>query len=126
VVVLEPKEWVGRRFPLARHIHGIESLDEGAWTVLLYHHNCPQCEAALDALVQGPHRASGRIALVELPPYSPRTAPQLAGCASCQAGRLDEARDWFAQTPVTLYLVNGTVIQVDDRAGQQHTEAIHP
>lgn len=46
VVLLEPEKWVGRRCPLLPYTDIGEDLSRGRWIVVLYRHDCRQCEAA--------------------------------------------------------------------------------
>lgn len=106
-VVLEPVAWIDKPFPLLEFVETDAELTGGSWRVVLYHHDCPDCQAKLDALR---NEATGeRILLLEIPPY---------GSAADDAwteftrGRLGDDWDWFVETPVELWLEKGVVREV--------------
>jgi hypothetical protein len=111
-VLLEPERWLGRRFPLLRHIDIGERLCEGNWIVVLYHHDCPECgrvvptfagfAAKLARTEEGP-----RVALVEIPPYG--EPPDDSLLSGVLFARLSDAHDWFCVTPQVLSLAQGKV-----------------
>jgi len=117
-VVLEPESWVGRRLPLLPHITGVNRLDEGKWLVLLHSRGCPECEAVIDDVSRrvAAGQWEGQVALVELPSLRPGRSDPVR-YPGCQVGQLDRSRDWFAETPITLELTDGTVTKVTPRAG---------
>ena len=117
IVVLKPETWIGKRFPLLDYIDIGEKLKEGRWFVVLYHHDCPDCQAVLPkcerlsrTLVE--RGEATQVALIEMPPYndfgdSPgfkRTPYVLA--------RLSDTKEWSVETPLQLILQNGVVAQV--------------
>jgi hypothetical protein len=119
LVVLEPEKWIGHRFDLADHIDIGSQLLTGDWIVLLVHHDCDHCAAAVPRYVAeyGGGRGSevggrnARLAVIEMPPFGGATDPppwQLP--PSVLSGRLDQTRDWFATTPVALQVKAGIVI----------------
>ncbi len=115
IVVLEPETWVGKRFPLLGHVDIGDSLADGQWIVLLYHHDCPHCQDVLphyellaQATPDGP--AATGVALSELPPFGSHGETTTA--ESPLHGRLAETKDWFVQTPTEIQLDRGTVISV--------------
>ncbi len=103
LVVLEPERWVGRRFPLLEHIDVGSKLAQGEWTVVLYHDQCPKCRKRI-ALERRTAGREGKLALVEMPPYS--AAPPPAGALH---GRLSNAFERFAVAPLVVRLREGTV-----------------
>jgi uncharacterized membrane protein YphA (DoxX/SURF4 family) len=112
-VVLEPEKWIGKRFPLLKHIDIGRKLSTGKWIVVLYDHNCSHCQAALPKYWQTAKAFSEqsdapRIAMVELPPFAER-AEQFAIMLPLEAGKLAPNKEWFAQAPVELKLVDGIV-----------------
>jgi hypothetical protein len=126
LIVLEPENWVGQRLSLADHILADHinigrELATGQWIVLLVHHDCDHCAAAV-ATELGARRwelGAGvdrvRLAVVEMPPFADATDPppwQLP--PAVLAGRLDQTRDWFATTPVALNVKDGIVISAKD------------
>lgn len=119
-VVLRPEKWVGGAFPLARHIDVGKQLAGGLWTVVLYHHDCPDCKRVLPQYEKAARESrqslqAPRVALIELPPYRPKEQPsrsQPTGSA-CLHGRLSDVRQWFVATPAVVSLVEGDVVKVE-------------
>lgn len=113
LVVLDPDAWVGKPFPLLRHIDTANDLGVGRWIVLLYHHDCNRCKAAIEQLARSSIRqASGQpanqIALVEVPPYGPPPQMPLGAIHA----RLGMAREWFVAAPVEITVDSGQVVGV--------------
>ncbi|MHC4178550.1 MAG: MauE/DoxX family redox-associated membrane protein [Planctomycetota bacterium] len=114
VVVLEPRAWVGRRFPLLDYIDIGDQLAAGQWIVVLYHHDCPTCQEVIPdyarlARVSAASSGAPQVALIELPPYGSRT---FSFGASCRQGRLSAVKDWFVASPVECTLDGGLVAKV--------------
>ncbi len=109
--VLEPETWVGRKLPILEYIDIGKQLEKGSWLVLLYHHNCPDCAAAILEYEQMARDLAGnedflQIALIELPPYG---QGPISVDSPCTLGQLAEAKEWFVATPVVGLLFNGRV-----------------
>ncbi len=109
--ILEPQTWVGRELPILEHIDIGEYLRQGNWLVVLYHHDCPDCQAAIPRYEQMARDLEGnedslRIALVEMPPYG---QSGLMNNTPCSQGRLDSCKKWFVTTPVAILTVRGTI-----------------
>ncbi|KKL24768.1 hypothetical protein LCGC14_2412010, partial [marine sediment metagenome] len=119
-VMLEPHTWQGKRLPLLEHIDVGKRLSAGRWTVLLYHQDCPSCRETIgdyEKRARGSGgQAGGRIALIEMPPYGPHDESPIPKDTRCLVGKLSDARDWFAATPVELVLAGGKVVSVRDRS----------
>jgi len=120
-VVLEPEGWVGKPFPLLKHIDIGDRLARGRWIVVLYHHDCPNCQ---DAVLRYEHLAQElghcpgvtRIALVEMFPYAPPgDRVSLAG-SSCSLGRLSNTKKWSLLTPTMLRVSERRVLAVCNTA----------
>ncbi len=109
-VVLEPETWVGKRFPLLKHINIGEQLAKGKWLVMLYHHNCPRCREAITRLRGQARQVQENVALIELSPYE---APQLTAspvlARSWRHGRVKGEGQWFVETPLFIELEDGGV-----------------
>jgi hypothetical protein len=124
LVVLEPEKWAGQKFSLVEHILADHidvgsQLKSGQWIVLLVHHDCDHCAAAVPkyvAVVGGQkENANPRLAVIEMPPFGEASDPapwQLP--PNILAGRLDQSRDWFATTPVAVLLKDGIVISAKE------------
>ena len=107
LVILEPETWIGKPFPLAPHLAPDLSFDEGRWTVLLYHHDCPHCQEAVPQYERLAMADSDRrVVLIETPPYG---VDQTSEGAALRA-RLSDAREWFVQTPVEIRVDEGVVM----------------
>lgn len=113
IVVLEPKKWIGRRFPLLNYTSIGDRLREGDWRVLLYHHDCPNCQEAIATLRADVARAGNvQLALIEIPPYGERASGVFNSRPPIE-GRLKAIKEWFVQTPVVLRLDDGRVVEVN-------------
>jgi hypothetical protein len=125
IVVLEPEKWGGKRFPLLPYIEDApnqmrtderplrERLTEGEWLVMLYHHDCPKCQAAVQDLPKAAQAAGvQQIALIAMPPDENRdeVASRLQ---NSMKGRLDSNRNWFAETPIIVTLQDAKILGVE-------------
>ena len=119
IVVLEPKEWIGKPFPLVNHIDLGNRLTIGVWKVLLYHHDCPKCQEAIakwQAADQSPAlgKDSPTVALIDMPPYGASQSHPAKSHSRLVYGRLSDKREWFATAPVEIDLHDGSVVGVTD------------
>jgi hypothetical protein len=114
-VVLLPKDWVGKPFPLLRHIEIAEDLGSGRWTVILYQRDCPKCRDALARYRARGSEHGARLALVEVSPQESPESPDPG--AEWVYGRLTGTKDWFVELPVRLELIDGKVSFVQTREG---------
>ncbi len=110
--VLEPKTCVGKKLPILEYIDIADSLKKGNWLVLLYHHDCPDCAAAIPKYEKMGRDFVGnedflRIALIEVPPYA---QGQVSRNSPCVLGRLAAVKEWFVTTPAVVLLKDGQVI----------------
>lgn len=117
VVVLEPKKWVGKEFPLLGHIDIGKRLNEGEWIILLFHHDCPNCQKAIPVYANLGNKFLNegkltRIALVEVPPFGDADGVACISTPSCMKGRLNNSWAWFFQAPIEIQLNDGIVIGV--------------
>lgn len=127
VIVLQPDKWLGKPFPLLRHINAAgANLVQGRWTVVLYHYDCPLCREVVARLQEeardapaGPDAESARVALIEMPPYAPPGEGEIAASSGCVLGQLSNDRDWFTTTPLVIALSDGDVVSV--RQGKDAT-----
>jgi thiol-disulfide isomerase/thioredoxin len=109
--VLEPETWVGRKLPILEHIDIGKQLEKGIWLILLYHHDCPDCAAAIPKYEQMARDMAGnedflRIALIEVPPYGQRP---INDNSPCKLGRLTDTKEWFVTTPAVALLTNSRI-----------------
>ena len=85
--------------------------------MLLYHYDCPTCQ---EAIAEYTERGAGvpverdgrRLALVEIPPYAPSSWRSTFLRGSWVVGRVSDSRQWFVQTPLTVRLREGRVVEV--------------
>ena len=115
IVVLEPETWPGKSFPLSAHIDIGEELASGSWLVVLYHHECPQCQSLLPSY-DSIDRSRGAelftsVVLVEVPPFGPKGTDGSSG-SSVRRARLRETKRWFVETPTEIQMIDGIVTTV--------------
>jgi hypothetical protein len=116
VVTLEPEKWVGKRFPLLRHIDTGRELDRGNWLVVLYKPDCGNCRALLERLAHDGAESDEKgaeLAVVEVPTGRGRTDARITLPARAVVGRLDDARTWHVSTPTILRVNDGRVVGVN-------------
>jgi len=132
IVILEPERWTGKPLEILNDIDVGGRLTEGAWTVILYHHDCPNCRELLPryeeqakAMAAG---SGGRFAFVEMPPYAGEGEDPVSASGGSLRGRLSEARNWFAATPVVMWMNDGVVARVASQpeADKSHLPPDHP
>ncbi len=106
LIVLEPEDWPGKKFPLLEHID--LDVSQGTWVVLLHRHDCPKCQEVLPQYEQLAMQAAERyqVAIVEVPPHD---AMHILPKNHCRTGKLTDLQEWFVQTPVEIELENGVV-----------------
>jgi hypothetical protein len=113
IVVLEPEEWVGKRFPLLDYIDIGDKLKDGEWFVILYHYDCPKCQEAIKKLVHEMLVKGKRthVALIEVPPYGETQSYISLTEVGFWLGRLSSEREWFVITPTQLQLERGIIVE---------------
>lgn len=117
-VVLQPESWLGKRLPLFKHIDTKADLSKGSWTVVLYHHDCPNCRKEVPQLAAKHSNDKSLLAMIEMPPYAEDGKGILADDGKCSRGRLSSAREWFVATPTILQLHDGVVTSVKEGPSQ--------
>lgn len=132
LVILEPEKWTGKRFPLLPYIEDVpgqrkagerplrERLAEGKWIVVLYHHDCSECQEAIpiyEALARRTMTISGglRVALIEMPPYAADWLQLVSPEMHSLLGRLSNTKDWFTMTPLVVIVTENEVTNVADQ-----------
>jgi hypothetical protein len=130
MVVLTPERWLGKRFPLLDYIAASDQLKRGNWFVLLYHHDCPTCRGAIGDLPRILSRLGAKqVALIELPPYGDEIEAHDFKGITLTDKQLDNAREWFVESPVGLLIGEGVVFdvrQADWFAEKAASNAGHP
>jgi hypothetical protein len=122
IIVFEPEEWTGKRFPLLDYVDVGDRLKQGRWQVLLFHHDCPKCRAAIreyqtSARCSAIKPDSPRVAVIEVPPYDEYRKQSLFEGTSCVLVRLSDTKKWFVETPVWLNIHDGNVIVTNCSGG---------
>jgi hypothetical protein len=110
VVILNPGGWIGKQLPLIRFIDIDQDLARGHWMIVLYRHDCPRCQEAIDELPQiARQMGSPRVAIIAMPPHG-SSSPRLV-CADMVSahGVLRDPVEWFVETPLILSLEDGIV-----------------
>jgi hypothetical protein len=116
-VRLEPKEWIGKRFPLAAHIRVSAWLDHGTYLVLLHRRGCPRCQEEIEKLAQDARESAfrnnpTRIVFVEVMDPGTNEPSRDSRMDCCDSGFLDPARTWHVTTPLTILLQDGVVLGI--------------
>jgi hypothetical protein len=110
-VLLKPESWIERPFPLSAFIDPPINVNDGCWTIVLVHHDCPDCQALVAgyAMRESKHVAdAGRTVVVEIPPYA--ASPMITG--DVMRAQLSQKHNWFAQTPTQIRIQDGKVVSV--------------
>lgn len=116
MTVLEPEKWIGKSFPIFKHVDISPQLAAGNWIVLIYHHNCPVCREAIPEYEQLAKVGRRSVALIEMPPFASKGNDPVSS-VTCLRGKLSEDREWFAQTPLAVALANGIVVSTASGEG---------
>jgi hypothetical protein len=107
VVILEPGEWIGRRFPLLDDLMIDAPITRGKWTLLLYRRDCLACARTLSE-ISAAAAGGERIAVIEVPSSNvPDVAPSDPAVVW---GTLRDTKVWVVQTPEIIRLFDGVVI----------------
>lgn len=107
LIVLEPKAWIGKPFPLAPHLSPKIPLLKGHWTILIHHHDCPHCkDAVLHYERLALAESDQRIVLIETPPYGEIPISEQGAMRT----RLSDSREWFIRTPIEIQVDAGVVV----------------
>jgi hypothetical protein len=106
-----PEDWIGRCLPLLEHIDVAETLATGRWTIVFFREDCAICKketTRYKEIASNPsaRREWGRIALIELPPFSSSNGPPVADGCPYVVGRLEGARRWSISTPTVISTVD--------------------
>lgn len=109
-IVLQPEVWDGKTFPLFGYIDRSEELRLGRWLVVIYHHDCERCLAAIVERLPMSSSGTERLALLELPPYG--KLPYDSPVGSALHRRLSPSKNWIATTPIEVRIDHGVVYSV--------------
>jgi hypothetical protein len=97
-----------------------QRLLEGDWIILLHQHGCSTCETAIPRyidLLPRLQQAGVRLALVEVT----QSGDNLYAGSDVWTSHLKPDHEWFASTPIVVWVQNGNVLQV--RSGIDAAEA---
>ncbi|MGM0487600.1 MAG: MauE/DoxX family redox-associated membrane protein [Planctomycetota bacterium] len=132
IVVLKPEAWVGKEFPLLNYIgedvpdtlaSGAvplpEELGHAEWRVLLYRHDCPDCQEAVERCRQIARDmmevgGTARPALIEVSPYGDRVGKPPSFDDSHVSARLSDVKGCLVGLPVEITVQQGVVAAVKD------------
>jgi hypothetical protein len=112
----EPATWPGHTLPLMNAIVDAEPIRSGKWTVLLYHHACPDCQQALKTWLEKTKDAkadhTAHRALVELPPDGRMLGEWQAEDRGWHVTRVSAEHRMQFRTPLFVRLRDGRVVEV--------------
>lgn len=116
LVILDTEQWVNQPFPLYEFIDDADEIKQGNWAVLLYHHDCPICQSAIDELRQLLSASEfskrfPRIAFVAMPPFDNATQPEKATLTAWIERQLSPSREWFVEAPALIVIRDGIVLE---------------
>ena len=123
-LLLQPDQWVGKRFPVLPYLECANRLAKGRWIVVLYRHDCPKCKRAIRQYALryrlGHYHASpARVALVDIGPRVQHTAALVArewGVGCSLSSRMPV--ELFGRVPLEILLRRGTVVRVSPLASE--------
>jgi hypothetical protein len=119
LVILEPKEWVGKAFPLIEETDIGVDLRTGEWLVLFHRHDCSKCAVTVPRSIEWARRNYGRpgsprLALLEVPPFEETGQPLVDPHPAFLSGKLSDHVDWFLRTPALIRISGGLVGSAED------------
>lgn len=114
--VLEPETWVGKNLPILEHIDIADKIKTGNWLLLLYHHDCPDCQKAIIEIEQMARELEGnedflRFALIAVPPYGKAGERPVSGNSPCVLGKLNKSKELFVMTPAIVLMTKSKVFK---------------
>jgi len=107
LIILDPQAWVGKPLPIAEAIRPQIDLSTGEWILLIYHHDCPNCERVRPLYEALSRIGKAQVLLIESPPFG-RHGP--VDISISRHASLTDENGWFVQTPVEIRLKSGTVV----------------
>ncbi len=118
-ITMNPPNWYGKRLPLLRFIRSSHLLAKGTWLVVVYFHDCPDCQAEIRQIHRHLQARARRalaavvphVALVQLPPFGP--LPPTVSTAAMVRLKMKSSRRWLPPfLPVLIQIHNGVVRRV--------------
>jgi hypothetical protein len=116
----DPEEWIGRRLPLLADVDIGRVLASGEWEVVLFRHDCPDCESLLASERRFPKVPPDgrRVAFISIPPHDRFVSDELQSAGRI-VGELSDRNGWAVTTPLVISLRNGIVGAIDrERSGE--------
>jgi hypothetical protein len=118
-VLLAPRDWAGKRFPLLDEVMPSETdLSKGRWVLILVNHDCHTCEeylahANFDAIrrTDGPDAPPRRIGLIEFLTKESDEPKKVPGPVAVTTLRLRPGTTYLTDGPYEVYLSDGVVEQ---------------
>jgi hypothetical protein len=108
VVQLDPKSWIGKKFPLRDYVVDGQELMQGTWTVLLVRSGCERCAEAKAQLVKNTEQNQHFVAILDV--VSKMSQPNVN--ENIRNYRLTYDITWIVDAPIVLVLQDGTVREV--------------
>ena len=108
---MEPERWIDTDLPISDYIDISPAINQGDWVVFFYHHDCPDCQAALPEYRAFAEQFVGnedflRFAFIAIPPVF---AEQVPASDAYRIGCLSDEKTWYVQTPVVVMVSDGVV-----------------
>ena len=123
-ITCNPPSWYGKRLPLMRFIQSAAPLQTGTWLVVLYYHQCPDCQAEIRLIEKHLiHRVKMKqklphVALLQIPPFG--NLPADIHTRYMHLLRMKSTRHWIPPfLPVLIGIHNGVVHRVGTRVPGQ-------
>lgn len=123
-IICNPPSWYGEKLPLMRFIHRLTPIRTGRWLLVLYYHQCPDCQAEIRLIEKHllrrvhRHRRLPHVALLQIPPFG--ALPADVPTRHMLLLRMKSSRRWLPPfLPVLLGIRNGIVYRVGTRVPGQ-------
>lgn len=117
-VLVNPKSWLGKKFPLTSYCLHSKGLEKDGKLVFLYHDDCEKCRAIFDhwpdslkgVVPIGKKVTDYQTVILGIPPFKNKILTKLTPCPF--KTQLNNKHRWFIRTPVLLRLEAGRVAAV--------------
>ncbi len=123
-IVCNPPSWYGKKLPLMRFIKAAGPLHSGKWLIVMYYHQCPDCQAEIRLIERHLQRRVEKrrplpdVALVQIPPFG--RLPKNVPTQHMHMFQMKSARHWLPPfLPVLIGIQNGVVTRVGTRVPGQ-------
>jgi hypothetical protein len=117
LVILRPKQWMGKMLPLLDHIMPADKLGHGHWIVVLHRANCSKCAKAIARYRATAQELASSDAEVQIALISIDADSMGGDDPHILYGCLRNDRSWFARTPTEIVIENGIVKSVSEDLG---------